>query len=158
MTMPSPTAKARKRGTGVPLAVRMFNPLSKALLRAGIPMGPDVLLTVRGRKTGLPRSTPVAVAEIAGRLWLVAPFGESDWALNLRAAGDATITSGRRREDVTARELDSDERLAFFRDTLNPYLRRNPLARWIVRTLDRIPEDPLMAADANLVFEVRHKA
>ena len=25
-------------------------------------------------------------------------------------------------------------------------------------TLDRIPEDPLMAADANLVFEVRHKA
>jgi len=58
--------------------IRLLNPVFKALLAAGVPMGPDVLLTVRGRKSGLPRSTPVAVAEIAGRLWLVSPWSEID--------------------------------------------------------------------------------
>ena len=82
----------------VPRWIRFLNPVFKALLTAGVPMGPDVLLTVRGRRSGLPRSTPVAVAEIDGRLWLVSPWGEVDWARNLRAAGRATLTSGRRQK------------------------------------------------------------
>ena len=146
--------RAVRHRARVPRYVRFANLFVKPLMRIGIPMGPDVLLTVRGRRTGRPRSTPVAVAEIAGRRWLVAPFGETDWLLNLRAAQDATITSGRRCEAVAARELDPSERVTFFRDVLNPYVRANRLARWFVRTLDRIPEDPLQAAERNYVFEV----
>src|SRR6266496_3681090 len=41
----------------VPKWVPVFNPIARVLLALGIPLGPDVLLTVRGRKSGLPRST-----------------------------------------------------------------------------------------------------
>jgi deazaflavin-dependent oxidoreductase (nitroreductase family) len=143
-----------RRARRPPGWIALFNRIAKPLLAAGVPMGPDVLLTVRGRRSGLPRSTPVAVAEIDGRLWLISPFGRADWVANLRAAGRATITSGRRTEQVTARELTRDEAIAYYRDVVNPYLRRTPLARWIVRNLDRIPEDPESAADATVVFEI----
>jgi hypothetical protein len=43
----------------------------KGLLRAGLPMGPMVLLTVRGPKSGQPRITPVDVFERNGRSFLV---------------------------------------------------------------------------------------
>ena len=45
----------------------------KRLLRAGVPMGPMILLTVRGRTTGQPRTTPVDLLERNDRRWLVAP-------------------------------------------------------------------------------------
>ena len=138
----------------VPRWIRFLNPVFKALLTAGVPMGPDVLLTVRGRKSGLPRSTPVAVAEIDGRLWLVSPWGEVDWARNLRAAGRATLTSGRRIEEVSATELDRAQTVRFFRDILNPYVRTDRLARWFVRVLDQIEDDPVEAAQGRIVFEV----
>ncbi len=140
----------------VPGAVGIFNLIAKPLLRAGVPMGPDVMLTVPGRRTGLPRSTPVAVAEIAGRNWLIAPFGETDWVLNLRAAGHGTLTSGRRAREFRARELGPEETVGFFRDILEPYMRANAIARWFVRAVDRIPEDPVSAARTNIVFEVRY--
>ncbi|HKW78962.1 MAG TPA: nitroreductase family deazaflavin-dependent oxidoreductase [Candidatus Limnocylindria bacterium] len=150
----SPTPRRRR----VPWYVPLVNPLVRSLLAAGIPLGPDVLITVRGRKTGLPRSTPVAVAAMAGRRWLVAPFGESDWVRNLRAAaGEAVLTGERRREQVSARELDGAERVRFFAEIVNPYLRTNPFARWIVRRLDGIPADPPTAAARTFVFEVRHR-
>jgi deazaflavin-dependent oxidoreductase (nitroreductase family) len=140
--------------THVPRWVRLFNPLAKLLLALGVPMGPDVLLTVPGRKTGLPRSTPVAVAQIAGRWWLIGPFGEVDWVRNLRASGRGTLTDRRVRTEISARELGTEEKVRFFREVLDPYLRANRLARWFVRTLDRIPEDPLEAAKGEIVFEV----
>ena len=139
----------------VPRWIRFFNPAFKALLAAGVPMGPDVLLTVRGRKSGLPRSTPVAIAEIAGRDWLLSPFGDVDWAKNLRAAGHGTVGSGRRARPITAVALDRDERVRFFRDILEPYLASHGFAGWIVRKLDGLPTDPGAAADACDVFEVR---
>ncbi len=139
----------------VPRWIRLFNPVFKALLVAGVPMGPDVLLTVRGRKSGLPRSTPVAIAEIAGRDWLLSPFGDVDWAKNLRAAGHGTVGSGRHARAITAVALDRDERVRFFRDILEPYLASHGFAGWIVRKLDGLPTDPGAAADACDVFEVR---
>jgi len=138
----------------VPLWVRLFNPIAKLLLALGIPMGPDVLLTVPGRKTGLPRSTPVAVAELAGRWWLIGPFGQVDWVRNLRASGRGTLTNRRVKEEFTATELGTAEKVFFFREILDPYLRTNRIARWFVRTLDRIPDDPVEAAEAEIVFEV----
>lgn len=143
------------RATRVPSYIRFFNPINRFLLAAGVPEGPDVLITVRGRKSGLPRTTPVAIAEIAGRRWLTSPFGEVNWARNLRAAGCATITVGRRKEEVTAVELGHTEKVAFFRDVVNPYLQKNRLASWIVRNIDKISEDPEEAAKSGPVFEIR---
>ena len=145
---------SRRLDPHVPRWVHLFNPIARLLLAAGVPMGPDVLLTVRGRKTGLPRSTPVAVAEIAGRWWLIGPFGEVDWVKKLRAAGHGTLHIRRAREEFTATELGTVDKIRFFRDILDPNLRTNRLARWFVRTLDRIPEDPVEAAESQIVFEV----
>ena len=74
----------------------------KRLLRAGVPMGPMILLTVRGRTTGQPRTTPVDLLERNGRRWLVATHGgaSSNWVRNLRAAGEGVLTRGRRRQAV----------------------------------------------------------
>ena len=73
---------------------------------------------------------------------------------NLRAAGHGTLTIRRAREEFTATELGTVDKIRFFRDILEPYLRTNRLARWFVRTLDRIPEDPVEAAESQIVFEV----
>ena len=50
----------------VPGIVGLFNPLARRLLHAGVPLGPNALLTVRGRKSGQPRTTPVALVEVKG--------------------------------------------------------------------------------------------
>src|SRR5437660_557036 len=51
---PSPDTRLR-----VPFFVPIFNPIARRLLGAGVPLGPNALLTVRGRRTGAPRTTPV---------------------------------------------------------------------------------------------------
>src|SRR5688572_6727292 len=91
---------------GVPRWVSLFNPLLKSLLAVGVPMGPNALITIRGRRSGLPRTTPVAIIEVSGRRWIWAPWGEAHWVRNLRAAGHATIGVPRRKEEVRATELD----------------------------------------------------
>jgi hypothetical protein len=65
--------------TGVPWRLHVlrrlpfFNAIAKSLLAAGVPMGFKGLITVRGRKSGLPRTTPVAIIEVSGRRWVWAP-------------------------------------------------------------------------------------
>src|SRR5205807_1870872 len=120
----------------VPAWVPEFNPIARLLLAAGVPMGPNVLITIRGRKTGVPRTTPVTVVESAGRRWLIAPFGEVNWVRNLRAAGRATITIRRRNVEVTAVEMEAGDRVAFFRDVLAPLVRQSGnRVMWIVRNI-----------------------
>ena len=89
----------------VPLFVRVANKLVVALLRAGLKISINALLTVRGRKSGQPRTTPVAVIELKGQRYLIAAYGVVDWVRNLRAAGVATLTRSRRSEDITVTEL-----------------------------------------------------
>jgi deazaflavin-dependent oxidoreductase (nitroreductase family) len=147
---------ARKRSSTVPRWVPYFNPVARLFLAAGVPMGPEVLLTVRGRKSGLPRSTPVTICQNAGRRGLISPFGETDWVRNLRAAGRATLTVGRRQEEVSAVELGSVEAAEFIRDVLAPHARRTRIGSWIVRHLDKIDVDhPVAAAAGRPVFELR---
>jgi len=143
------------RTSHVPSWVPFFNPVTRLLLAAGVPMGPNVLITVRGRKSGLPRSTPVSVIENSGRRGLISPFGEVNWVRNLRAVGQATITAGRRKEEVTAVELGPEEAVEFIRDVLAPHARRTRLGSWIVRNLDKIDIDnPVEAAKGRPVFEL----
>lgn len=53
-----------------PLRVRIFGRLLEFLLRLGVPLGPNRLVTVPGRKSGLPRTTPLAVIDDGGRRWV----------------------------------------------------------------------------------------
>jgi hypothetical protein len=50
-----------------------FNPIAKFLLVARVPMGFNGLVTIRGRRSGLPRTTPVAIIQVSGRRWVWAP-------------------------------------------------------------------------------------
>jgi deazaflavin-dependent oxidoreductase (nitroreductase family) len=98
----------------VPAFVRLGNMVTRTLLRAGLKISgpnsvPMYMLTVRGRKSGQPRTTPIVVIEQDRKRYLVSPFGEVDWVRNLRAAGEATLTRGRRTEAVRAQELPRDE-------------------------------------------------
>lgn len=52
------------------------------------------LLTVTGRKSGLPHTTPVTPLEQDGTRWLIAAFGPDGWARNARAAGRVTLARG----------------------------------------------------------------
>jgi deazaflavin-dependent oxidoreductase (nitroreductase family) len=63
------------------------------------------LLTVPGRKTGIPRTTPVAPLENDDGRWLVAPYGPDGWARNARAAGKVTLHRGRTSESLAVTEL-----------------------------------------------------
>ena len=141
--------------TGVPRRVRLISPVLKFLLAAGVPMGFNRLVTIRGRKSGLPRTTPIAVIEVSGRRWMWAPWGEVHWVRNLRAAGRATITVRGREEEVTAAELDPTQRVGFFRDVAGPVARGIPFGVWFIRIIDGVDLDrPLEAAEGRPVFEL----
>jgi deazaflavin-dependent oxidoreductase (nitroreductase family) len=147
--------------TRVPGFVGTFNPIARKLLGIGIPLGPNALITVRGRQSGLPRTTPVALVEIGGRRWVIGTFGNVNWVRNLRAAREATITVGKRREQVSADELSPQEGADFFAQVLGPYVRRLPLGRWLLGSLlgaREILENPQEAGARHPVFEVRPAA
>jgi deazaflavin-dependent oxidoreductase (nitroreductase family) len=131
------------------------NPIARLLMRAGIPLGFNGLITIRGRKSGLPRTTPVAIIEVAGRRWVWAPWGDVQWVRNLRAAGRATITVRRQNAEVFATELDATQRVGFFRDVLGPLARRIPLGVQFIRIFDGVDlNDPVQAAEGRRVFEL----
>lgn len=145
----------QRRSTRIPWFVPFFNPIARLLLAVGVPMGPNVLITVRGRKSGQPRTTPLTIVEFSGRRWLLAPFGEVNWVRNLRAVGRATLTVRRRQEEVTAVELGPTEAVAFFRDVLGPRVQQTRVGAWIVRHIDQVDLDnPVEAAKGRPVFEL----
>lgn len=142
-------------GPAAPRWVTFPKAIVTRLLKAGAPLGPNGLITIRGRKSGLPRTTPVAFIEVDGRRWIWAPWGGSQWVQNLRAAGEATITVKRREESVHAVELDTAQRIEWFRDTLAPFARKMRGGMWFLRTVDQTDvDDPVAAAQDRAVFEL----
>ncbi len=139
----------------VPGYIPRLGPITRFLLAAGVPLGFNGLITIRGRKSGLPRTTPVAIIQVSGRRWVWAPWSEAQWVRNLRAAGGATITFRRRTEVVSASELDPAQRVEFFRDVLGPVARGIPFGVSFIRIVDGVDlEDPLGAAVGRHVFEL----
>jgi hypothetical protein len=58
--------------------LRLFNPLASGMISAGIPTGaPNALLTVRGRRSGKPRTVPVAMLELDGAWFVQGCFSET---------------------------------------------------------------------------------
>ena len=138
-----------------PRYVPLINPIAKVLLHAGVPLGFNGLITIRGRKSGLPRTTPIAIIDVDGRRWIWSPWGEVQWVRNLRAAGKATITVRGREEEVRAIELDPPERLGFFRDVLLPVARGMRFGVPFIRIVDGVDLGrPSDAAVGRPVFEL----
>jgi len=139
----------------VPRRVRFFSAILQFLLAAGVPLGFNRLITIRGRKSGLPRTTALAVIEVSGRRGDWAPWGEVNWVRNLRAARRATITMRDGIEEVIATELDPTQRVGFFREVLGPLARGIPFGIWFIRIVDGVDlAHPLEAADGRCVFEL----
>jgi deazaflavin-dependent oxidoreductase (nitroreductase family) len=128
-----------------PTPPRWLKPMNKvflALQRTGLGMKELPVLTVPGRKSGKPRSTPLSVLEHEGQRYLLEGFPGADWARNVRAAdGHATLSTGKRREQVRLVELDPQDAL--------PVLRLWPV---------RIADGAKIMADAGVVEAVTPEA
>ena len=92
-----------------PRYLKPMNRVMMAVQRLGIPTGPAMVLTVPGRKSGRPRSTPMTPFKFQGGLYVVAGYPGADWAANARAAGAGTLSRGRRCRQVRIVELGADE-------------------------------------------------
>jgi deazaflavin-dependent oxidoreductase (nitroreductase family) len=92
-----------------PRWLKPMNKLMVAMQRLGVKTGPAMVLTVPGRKSGQPRSTPMTPFDHDGGLYTVAGYPGADWAANARAAGVGTLTSGRRSRQVKIVTLSADE-------------------------------------------------
>jgi deazaflavin-dependent oxidoreductase (nitroreductase family) len=88
-----------------PRYLKPMNKFMMAVQKLGIPTGPAMVLTVPGRKTGKPRSTPMTPFEHDGGLYVVAGYPGADWASNARAAGAGTLSRGRKSRPVRIVEL-----------------------------------------------------
>lgn len=94
---------------------RILKPMNKvfiALLRMGVPISrhePSVVLTVAGRKTGKPRSTPVTPMDVDGERYVVNGYPGADWVENVRAADEAMLTKGRHSERVRMVEVPPED-------------------------------------------------
>ncbi len=107
------------------LARRAGNGLVRMLLRLGLGPARTYLLTVTGRRSGTPRSTPVTLVEEGGRRWLVSPYGEVAWVRNLRATGRATLSRCGHTVEIAVREVGADEAAP----VLKMYVTRVPITR-----------------------------
>jgi deazaflavin-dependent oxidoreductase (nitroreductase family) len=150
---------------------RLVNPLALRMITAGVPTGaPNVLLVVRGRRSGTERTTPVTLLDFEGRSYVQATYGAPGWGRNLRAAGEATmIRPGGQRTPVHAIEVPPDEAATILRRALEPYrqvhlLRRllgsrvrppvGLLRRYRLR-VDDTPQDYFLEARRHPLFELR---
>jgi deazaflavin-dependent oxidoreductase (nitroreductase family) len=132
-------ARAYRLGPGT----RLVNWVFAGMTRAGVGASYRHILTVRGRRTGRPRSTPVDVIEIGGRRWLVAGYGLSSWALNARASGEVTLRRGRCAQRYTVTEPEAGEAV--------PVLRRYMAQIRVTRPyFDAAPDSPDDAVKAEL--------
>jgi deazaflavin-dependent oxidoreductase (nitroreductase family) len=95
-----------------PWWLKPMNKLFMVMLRLGLPVsgkeGP-LVLTVPGRKSGDPRSTPVTPMHVDGNRYVVAGFPGADWVKNARVAGTATLTVGRTSETIRMVELSAED-------------------------------------------------
>lgn len=96
--------------------LKLVNPLNRFLLRRGIGPAPQHLLTVAGRRSAKPRTTPIAVITVDGRRYAVAGFDGADWVKNVRAAGRGELRRGRAVEKITLTEVPEAERQPVLQD------------------------------------------
>ncbi len=153
-------ASAQQSPARAPGLIRLPGPLVNKLLGWGIPLGPNVLVTVRGRVSGQPRTQPLAIFSDQGRRWLIGTFGDVNWCRNLRACPELEVRHGRRTEKLHAHELSPAQAEHFFSTDLPAGIGRMPLYLrlfgrvFIGMTAGEMFSDPLGASRTHPVFEL----
>lgn len=115
---------------------RVVNPIARAI---GAPT-----LTVSGRKSGLPMTVPLNLFPYGGGRYLIAGGGNTNWARNLRAAGEGSLRIRGKQERFRATEMLGEERdriVIAFRDSMGPR------ARTFFRALPRPVDHPVFRVD-----------
>lgn len=97
--------------TRAPRWLKPINKIYMLLLRRGVSFGAEqpLVLTVRGRRSGKPRSTPITPMAVDAKRYAFAVFPGADWVANVRAAEEVTLAYGRHTERVRLVELPSQE-------------------------------------------------
>jgi deazaflavin-dependent oxidoreductase (nitroreductase family) len=100
---------------------RAINKFFGRLVGLGVGLRHNYLLQVRGRKSGRIYSTPVDVLDRAGKRYLVAPRGYTQWVRNAIASGTVSLKKGRRSEEFGVRLLSEDEKPEILKSYLDRY-------------------------------------
>jgi hypothetical protein len=125
--------------TSLPGWLKIANPIFMTLIRLGVPVGTQHVLTVRGRKTGKRYSTPVSLVTVEGRRYICS-FPWTGWVKNARVVREGELVRGRKRERVILTELPPEERA--------PILREFPIQVPHGVQFFRLPPDPEAFAQA----------
>ena len=105
---------------------RVENAIVGTLVRFGVGLPPEFcLLTAHGRRSGRELTNPVLAIAEDGNRWLVAPYGEVNWVLNVRSNPRARLSRSRWTEDVVLSELEPKDAIP----TLRAYLAKAPIVR-----------------------------
>jgi deazaflavin-dependent oxidoreductase (nitroreductase family) len=142
-----------------PWYARAGNVMTTTLLRAGVKLNgfkkyPMYLMTVRGRKSGQPRTISIAIMERDGKRYLGAPYGEVNWVRNLRAAKEAVLTRGRRAETVRAIELPRGEAAVVLKAEVEG---GNPFSSYFGVSKESSPEEYERAVASHPIFLLEAK-
>jgi hypothetical protein len=128
--------------------------LNMLMLRMGMRIGTQHILSVPGRKSGKLRSTPVSVVTIEATRYVVSGEGLG-WVKNARAAGWGELLRARRRERVSLVELPANERGPILRAFWHQVPHgRQFIARFFGLPLDAGPNDFEAAAPHCPVFKI----
>jgi deazaflavin-dependent oxidoreductase (nitroreductase family) len=134
--------------------VNNFNKVVKGLQRVGIVFGPMQLLTVAGRRSGQPRTFPIAVLPLTGGRYIIQAYPKAAWVANARAADTATLTRGRRSTTVRLVELPVEDRRPLLREVVET----SPASvakRYVTTGLAEAPTPDAVAAAAGKIAVFR---
>ena len=98
----------------------VFNRLVALLTRLGLSVYGSRILAVRGRSSGVWRTTPVNLLVYRGERYLLAPRGVTQWVRNIRIQGGGELRLGWQREPIRVVEVADAEKP----ELLRAYLRR----------------------------------
>jgi len=130
---------------------RALNALVRPLARLGLTGPRTHLLTVPGRTSGRPWSTPVSIVRLGDDRWLVAPYGDRNWVKNARAAGWVELRRGRRSERLAVEELAPEQAVPVLRE----YYRAGRVTRpFFAVTLESSSEEWVADARLHPVFHL----
>jgi deazaflavin-dependent oxidoreductase (nitroreductase family) len=131
---------------------KLVNLVVRPLARLGLTGPRTHLLTVPGRRTGRPWSTPISLIEWEGERYAVAPYGDRNWVKNARAAGFVELRRGWKHERLGVLELTPAEAVPVLRE----YYRRSLVTHSFFGVDLRSPEAAWLAeAPRHPVFRLR---
>ncbi|GAA5072257.1 nitroreductase family deazaflavin-dependent oxidoreductase [Nocardia iowensis] len=101
---------SKNNGLHIPRGFRPMNRIVIGLQKLGLRMGNTfTVLTVVGRKSGQPRTTPVTQFTYQGNQYILGGFPGAAWVRNVRAADTAVLANGRRKRTVRLIELPAED-------------------------------------------------